>query len=336
MYECIVVDRAQRFLFFRHPATVTYLAMEIPVHIPSKHRESTPPQDQPPVKRGASPEQVKQKPSDLIKSESDDQQKVDAKIEDKRTIAKQGEFPPPGFAAQVEHFAGRTHGERDRGDESTEIESRGALVRLQARLSKAKCTGCTGRRLTWQKMKPRVACRMWRGERAVPEGSNEIRIHQRKIRRGSERMKDWITYSASVQYRFQLLLVPDEPRGMFRLIAIGRKYLPAHNEEARSAPIWGQMLAVGSDLKELKSMLGAREYDTKTKGESSPLWLSSTAAKIIADRTAQDIARLMRLAWLGLARTCCILIPKALPRTAEMRRPSTRLTLLTAWLCHTK
>ncbi|GAA5903514.1 uncharacterized protein JCM6883_005026 [Sporobolomyces salmoneus] len=63
--------------------------------------------------------------------------------------------------------------------------------------------------------------------------------------------------------KFHLLLVPHHSK-LHRLIAIGKKVLPDHEQSSR--PLWGEVLNVGEDMKSLKKNLGAYTYETKTLG----------------------------------------------------------------------
>ncbi|GAA5880478.1 hypothetical protein JCM16303_005396 [Sporobolomyces ruberrimus] len=63
--------------------------------------------------------------------------------------------------------------------------------------------------------------------------------------------------------KFHLLLVPHHSK-LHRLLAIGKKALPDHDQSSR--PLWGEVLNVGEDMKSLKKNLGSYSYETKTMG----------------------------------------------------------------------
>jgi len=63
--------------------------------------------------------------------------------------------------------------------------------------------------------------------------------------------------------KFYLLVVPHHSK-LHRLIAIGKKTLPDHDQSSR--PMWGEVLNVGEDMKSLKKNLGGYTYETKTLG----------------------------------------------------------------------
>lgn len=64
-----------------------------------------------------------------------------------------------------------------------------------------------------------------------------------------------------------------EKKKPFRLIAVGKKSLP--DPEAgggakgggRKATFWATVITVGDDLQNLQDGLGAKEYETKTRGK---------------------------------------------------------------------
>ncbi|GAA5935898.1 uncharacterized protein JCM15063_001841 [Sporobolomyces koalae] len=63
--------------------------------------------------------------------------------------------------------------------------------------------------------------------------------------------------------RFHLLLVPHGSK-LHRLLAIGKKTLPDHEQSSR--PMWGEVLNVGDDMQALKENLASYTYETKTMG----------------------------------------------------------------------
>ncbi|GAA6014128.1 hypothetical protein JCM11491_004114 [Sporobolomyces phaffii] len=63
--------------------------------------------------------------------------------------------------------------------------------------------------------------------------------------------------------KFHLLLVPHHSK-LHRLIAIGKKALPDHDQSSR--PLWGEVLNVGEDMSSLKKNLSSYTYETKTLG----------------------------------------------------------------------
>lgn len=76
--------------------------------------------------------------------------------------------------------------------------------------------------------------------------------------------------------RFFMLLLPKDsdsaPTCSWRLMNIGRKHLPGHNdpkmgEKGRPETIWRLFVAVGSEMSALRDSLGPKEYETKTRGQ---------------------------------------------------------------------
>ncbi|KAI0275318.1 hypothetical protein BC834DRAFT_965718 [Gloeopeniophorella convolvens] len=59
----------------------------------------------------------------------------------------------------------------------------------------------------------------------------------------------------------------DTPKKHYRLISIGKKQLPEPSSGGgRKATFWATVTAIGDDLMSLEKGLGAKEYETKTKG----------------------------------------------------------------------
>lgn len=70
--------------------------------------------------------------------------------------------------------------------------------------------------------------------------------------------------------RFHILLVPQAAKGqtqVHRVIEIGKKRLP--DPDSKHDVLWGLVVSVSEDKSSLKDVFGAREYETKTKGELS-------------------------------------------------------------------
>jgi hypothetical protein len=53
----------------------------------------------------------------------------------------------------------------------------------------------------------------------------------------------------------------------FRLIAVGKKSLPDPDVGGKKPIFWATVVTVGEDLSKLRDELGAKEYETKTRGE---------------------------------------------------------------------
>jgi hypothetical protein len=64
----------------------------------------------------------------------------------------------------------------------------------------------------------------------------------------------------------------DKASKKFRLISIGKKQLP-HPDQAgaggRKQTLWGTVSTVGEDLHKFEQGMGAKQYETKTRGSSS-------------------------------------------------------------------
>ncbi|KAM0789160.1 hypothetical protein ACM66B_000009 [Microbotryomycetes sp. NB124-2] len=66
-----------------------------------------------------------------------------------------------------------------------------------------------------------------------------------------------------------VILVPSHLDNSYRLLTIGRKYLPKRTEgqkQKQSDICWGKVLEVSDSLGHLRETLGEREYETKTQG----------------------------------------------------------------------
>ena len=65
------------------------------------------------------------------------------------------------------------------------------------------------------------------------------------------------------------LLLPSHLKGCYRLLTIGRKYLPKRDPNAKQKRpdiCWGKVLEVSDIMSNLKEALGEKQYDTKTRG----------------------------------------------------------------------
>jgi hypothetical protein len=60
-------------------------------------------------------------------------------------------------------------------------------------------------------------------------------------------------------------------RKKFRLISVGKKKLPDPENGGRKDAFWATVTMVGQDLDRLETVLGSKEYKTKTRGKTKRL-----------------------------------------------------------------